>query len=132
MALWSKKKVGTKIINYLKEKNISYQIDEQNSTIIKFELCFTDSGFILYPYISVDETNSLVTFNVNVSQINVKNNGYNVLNEINKKSIFLKAYITDDSILVLEYRFKVIDDISITLEGIFNNLFSLENIIEKL
>ena len=132
MALWSKKKVGTKIINYLKEKNISYQIDEQSSTIIKFELCFTDSGFILYPYISVDETNSLVTFNVNVSQINVKNNGYNVLNEINKKSIFLKAYITDDSILVLEYRFKVIDDISITLEGIFNNLFSLENIIEKL
>lgn len=132
MALWSKKKVGTKIINYLKEKNISYQIDEQSSTIIKFELCFTDSGFILYPYISVDEINSLVTFNVNVSQINVKNNGYNVLNEINKKSIFLKAYITDDSILVLEYRFKVIDDISITLEGIFNNLFSLENIIEKL
>lgn len=132
MALWSKKKVGTKIINYLKEKNISYQIDEQSSTIIKFELCFTDSGFILYPYISVDETNSLVTFNVNVSQINVKNNGYSVLNEINKKSIFLKAYITDDSILVLEYRFKVIDDISITLEGIFNNLFSLENIIEKL
>ena len=132
MALWSKKKVGTKIINYLKEKNISYQIDEQSSTIIKFELCFTDSGFILYPYISVDEINSLVKFNVNVSQINVKNNGYNVLNEINKKSIFLKAYITDDSILVLEYRFKVIDDISITLEGIFNNLFSLENIIEKL
>ena len=132
MALWSKKKVGTKIINYLKEKNISYQIDEQSSTIIKFELCFTDSGFILYPYISVDEINSLVTFNVNVSQINVKNNGYNFLNEINKKSIFLKAYITDDSILVLEYRFKVIDDISITLEGIFNNLFSLENIIEKL
>lgn len=132
MALWSKKKVGTKIINYLKEKNISYQIDEQGSTIIKFELCFTDSGFILYPYISVDETNSLVTFNVNVSQICVKNNGYSVLNEINKKSIFLKAYITDDSILVLEYRFKVIDDISITLEGIFNNLFSLENIIEKL
>ena len=76
MALWSKKKVGTKIINYLKEKNISYQIDEQSSTIIKFELCFTDSGFILYPYISVDEINSLVTFNVNVSQINVKNNGY--------------------------------------------------------
>ena len=69
MALWSKKKVGTKIINYLKEKNISYQIDEQSSTIIKFELCFTDSGFILYPYISVDEINSLVTFNVNVSQI---------------------------------------------------------------
>lgn len=132
MALWSKKKVGTKIINYLKEKNISYQIDEQSSTIIKFELCFTDSGFILYPYISVDEINSLVTFNVNVSQINVKNNGYNVLNEINKKSIFLKAYITDDSILVLEYRFKVIDDISITLEGIINNVFSLENILEKL
>ena len=53
MALWSKKKVGTKIVNYLKDKNISYQLEEQASTIIKFELCFVESGFILYPYITI-------------------------------------------------------------------------------
>lgn len=131
MALWSKKKVGTKIVNYLKDKNISYQLEEQASTIIKFELCFVESGFILYPYITIDEINSLVTFNVNVSQVNMKN-AFNVVNEINRKALFLKSYVTDDSILVLEYRFKAVDDISITLEGIINNVFSLENILEKL
>lgn len=131
MALWTKKKVGTKIVNYLKDKNISYQLEEQASTIIKFELCFVESGFILYPYITIDEVNSLVTFNVNVSQVNMKN-AFNVVNEINRKALFLKSYVTDDSILVLEYRFKAVDDISITLEGIINNLFSLENILEKL
>jgi hypothetical protein len=131
MALWSKKKVGTKIVNYLKDKNISYQLEEQASTIIKFELCFVESGFILYPYITIDEVNSLVTFNVNVSQVNMKN-AFNVVNEINRKALFLKSYVTDDSILVLEYRFKAVDDISITLEGIINNVFSLENILEKL
>ena len=130
MALWSKKKVGTKIVNYLKDKNISYQLEEQASTIIKFELCFVESGFILYPYITIDEVNSLVTFNVNVSQVNMKN-AFNVVNEINRKALFLKSYVTDDSILVLEYRFKAVDDISITLEGIINNVFSLENILEK-
>ena len=131
MALWSKKKVGTKIVNYLKDKNISYQLEEQGATIIKFELCFVESGFILYPYITIDEVNSLVTFNVNVSQVNMKN-AFNVVNEINRKALFLKSYVTDDSILVLEYRFKAVDDISITLEGIINNVFSLENILEKL
>lgn len=131
MALWTKKKVGTKIVNYLKDKNISYQLEEQASTIIKFELCFVESGFILYPYITIDEVNSLVTFNVNVSQVNMKN-AFNVVNEINRKALFLKSYVTDDSILVLEYRFKAVDDISITLEGIINNVFSLENILEKL
>lgn len=131
MALWSKKKVETKIVNYLKDKNISYQLEEQASTIIKFELCFVESGFILYPYITIDEINSLVTFNVNVSQVNMKN-AFNVVNEINRKALFLKSYVTDDSILVLEYRFKAVDDISITLEGIINNVFSLENILEKL
>ena len=131
MALWSKKKVGTKIVNYLKDKNISYQLEEQASTIIKFELCFLESGFILYPYITIDEVNSLVTFNVNVSQVNMKN-AFNVVNEINRKALFLKSYVTDDSILVLEYRFKAVDYISITLEGIINNVFSLENILEKL
>ena len=131
MALWSKKKVGTKIVNYLKDKNISYQLEEQAATIIKFELCFLESGFILYPYITIDEDNSLVTFNVNVSQVNMKN-AFNVVNEINRKALFLKSYVTDDSILVLEYRFKAVDDISITLEGIINNVFSLENILEKL
>ena len=131
MALWSKKKVGTKILNYLKDKKISYQIDEQALTVIKFELCFVESGFILYPYITVDESSDLVTFNVNVSQVNMKN-AFNIVNEINKKSLFFKSYIADDSILVLEYRFKAIDDVSIALEAIINNLFSLENILEKL
>ena len=59
-------------------------------------------------------------------------NAFNVVNEINRKALFLKSYVTDDSILVLEYRFKAVDDISITLEGIINNVFSLENILEKL
>ena len=54
------------------------------------------------------------------------------INEINRKSLFLKSYLADDSILVLEYRFKAVDDISITLEGIINNVFSLENILDKL
>ena len=85
----------------------------------------------VFTNITIDEVNSLVTFNVNVSQVNMKN-AFNVVNEINRKALFLKSYVTDDSILVLEYRFKAVDDISITLEGIINNVFSLENILEKL
>lgn len=131
MALWGKKKVGTKIINYLKEKDISYQLEEQGLTVIKFELCFIESGFILYPYVSIDDSTDLVSFNINVSQINIKN-AFNMVNEINKKSLFLKAYIADDSILVLEYRFKAVDDVSVILESIIKNVFSLENILENL
>ena len=129
MALWGKKKTDSKITSYLKEKNISYQVDGSN---IKFELCFTDGGFILYPYITVDNTKDLISFNVNVTQINVKHNGYNIINEINKNTLFLKAYVAEDSVLVLEYRFIDSDDVSSVLNNIMNDIFSLENIISKL
>ena len=129
MALWSKKKTNTKITSYLKNKNISYQ-EEEN--VIKFEICFTDSGFMLYPYITIDEAKELISIDINVNHINVKHNGYSVLNEINKNAIFLKSYVTDESILVLEYRFVINDDITVTLEKVLNDLFSLENIIDKL
>ena len=132
MALWGKKKTGTKITNYLKEKNISYQIEETIKTVIKFELCFTEKGFMLYPYITLDENKDLITFNVNVSQLNPKNNMFNIVNDINKKSIYLKAYVSEDNILVLEYRFNVIDDVTSAFDSIISDLFSLENIISEL
>ena len=129
MALWGKKKIDTKITDYLKEKNIDFQIEKNT---LKFELCFTNSGFILYPYITIDENNDIISFNVNVNQINVKHDGYNILNEINKNALFLKSYVTDESILVLEYRFVISEDISSVLEKVLKDLFSLENIIGKL
>lgn len=129
MALRSKKKIQSKITSYLNDKNISYSIENEN---IKFELCFTDSGFILFPYITVDEKKELISININVNHINVKHNGYSILNEMNKNAIFLKAYITDESILVLEYRFNITDDVTSVIDNVLKDLFSLENIIEKL
>ena len=129
MALWSKKKTDIKISNYLTDKNISYQIEDNS---IKFELCFTNSGFILYPYITIDDKNEIISFNVNINHINVKHDGYNTLNLINKQALLLKSYVTDESILVLEYRFVINDDIVNVLDKVFKDLFSLENIIDKL
>jgi hypothetical protein len=129
MALRSKKKIQSKITSYLNDKNISYSIENEN---IKFELCFTESGFMLFPYITVDEKKELISININVNHINVKHNGYSILNEINKNAIFLKAYITDESILVLEYRFSITDDVTSVIDNVLKDLFSLENIIEKL
>lgn len=129
MALRSKKKIQSKITSYLNDKNISYSNENEN---IKFELCFTESGFMLFPYITVDEKKELISININVNHINVKHNGYSILNEINKNAIFLKAYITDESILVLEYRFSITDDLTSVIDNVLKDLFSLENIIEKL
>ena len=129
MALWSKKKIETKITNYLKDKDISFQIE---NNVIKFELCFTGSGFILYPYITIDEKNEIISFDVNVNHINVKHNGFNVLNEINQNALFLKSYVTIESILVLEYRFVITDEITNVLDKVLKDLFSLENILGKL
>lgn len=130
MALWSKKKISSKITKYFDDKQISYVVEEQNNTVIKFDLCFVNEGFILYPYITIDEANSIISFNVNVAECNLKNN-YNIINQINQNSIYLKSFIQDE-ILVLEYRLKIVDDVKIVLDSIINDLYSLEKILENM
>lgn len=130
MALWSKKKISSKITKYFDDKQISYVVEEQNNTVIKFDLCFVNEGFILYPYITIDEANSIISFNVNVAECNLKNN-YNIINQINQNSVYLKSFIQDE-ILVLEYRLKIVDDVKIVLDSIINDLYSLEKILENM
>ena len=130
MALWSKKKISSKITKYFDDKQISYVVEEQNNTVIKFDLCFINEGFILYPYITIDEANSIISFNVNVAECNLKNN-YNTINQINQNSVYLKSFIQDE-ILVLEYRLKIVDDVKIVLDSIINDLYSLEKILENM
>lgn len=130
MALWSKKKISSKITKYFDDKQISYVVEEQNNTVIKFDLCFVNEGFILYPYITIDEANSIISFNVNVAECNLKNN-YNTINQINQNSVYLKSFIQDE-ILVLEYRLKIVDDVKIVLDSIINDLYSLEKILENM
>ncbi len=96
MAFWSKKRLDDKLIQYFNDKGISYEIETEEAQRFKFELCFQEGGFILYPYITVDE--ELISFNVNVSQPGLKGFNYEKLNGFNAQSKFFKAYLTDTGI----------------------------------
>lgn len=131
MAFWSKKKTN-KICAYFEEKSISYQIDDSDIVRIKFELCFKENNFIVYPYLTFDEANNLISFNINISSNNYRNYSFDKLNKFNMLSNYFKAYITEKGIVVLEYRFVIPDDLNSTLDLLINSLISLGSEIDAL
>ncbi len=130
MAFWSKKRLDDKLIQYFNDKGISYEIETEEAQRFKFELCFQEGGFILYPYITVDE--ELISFNVNVSQPGLKGFNYEKLNGFNAQSKFFKAYLTDTGIICLEYRFLNTEGISLILDSLVDSLFALTKEIDQL
>lgn len=131
MTFWSKKKTN-KICAYFEEKSISYQIDDSDIVRIKFELCFKENNFIVYPYLTFDEANNLISFNINISSNNYRNYSFDKLNKFNMLSNYFKAYITEKGIVVLEYRFVIPDDLNSTLDLLINSLISLGSEIDAL
>ncbi len=129
MALWSKKKLDNKITNYFNDKKITYEIVETEVTKINFELCFPEAKFIIYPYLTIDD--SLVSFNINIVQ-GTKNYSLDKLNSFNMKSRYFKAYITPEGLVVLEYRFNNADDIIKNLDVLIQSLYDLTNEIAQL
>lgn len=129
MALWSKKKLDSKIINYFNDKKITYEIVEDEITKLNFELCFPEAKFILYPYLTID--GSLISFNINISQTS---KGYSLdkLNSFNMKSRYFKTYITPEGLVVLEYRFNNTDDIVKNLDILIQSLYDLTSEISQL
>ncbi len=75
---WNKKKLLSKISLYFDNKNISYEIEEDS--ILKLELYFKEAEYVLYPYITIDQ--SICSFNINISKNVIK--GYNYEKYISK------------------------------------------------
>ncbi len=117
---WNKKKLLSKISLYFDNKNISYEIEEDS--ILKLELYFKEAEYVLYPYITIDQ--SICSFNINISKNVIKGYNYEKINLFNQKSKFFKAFILESGIVVLEYPF--------LFDSILDSLYLLENDIETL
>lgn len=125
---WNKKKLLSRISAYFDDKNISYDIEEDS--IIKLELYFKESGYILYPYITLEDM--ICSININVSKQNLKGFAYDKLNLFNQKSKFFKAFVMEDGVVVLEYRF-FLNDMDVDLfDTLIDSLYMLEKDIEFL
>lgn len=131
MAFWSKKR-SNKIYEYFDKRGITYQKEENDITRIKFDLCFKENNFILYPYLTIEEDNNLISFNVNVSSNNLKNYDLSIINDFNIKSNYFKAFITEKGIVVLEYRFFSSDDLFKILDELIESLVTLGNEIDNM
>ena len=125
---WNKKKLLAKISLYFDNKNISYEIEEDS--ILKLELYFKESEYVLYPYITIDQ--SICSFNINISKNVIKGYNYEKINLFNQKSKFFKAFILESGIVVLEYRFILNEMDSFLFDSILDSLYLLENDIETL
>ncbi|MDE7095294.1 MAG: YbjN domain-containing protein, partial [Anaeroplasmataceae bacterium] len=75
---------------------------------------------------------NLCSININISQSSLKAFNYEKMNAFNKESKFFKAYITEDGIVVLEYRFILNEIDGETLDAIIDSLYAAEGLIDTL
>ncbi|MDE6013695.1 MAG: hypothetical protein K2G50_01975 [Anaeroplasmataceae bacterium] len=129
MAFWNKKKLDSRLITYFVNHKIPYEIVNEESTQIQFELCLAEKKMMIYPYLSMKD--DMISFNVNVTEHVLKGYDYESLNQFNLKSPFFKAMITEKGIIVLEYRF-VNEDIEIMMDQLIESIFSLQEEIDAL
>ena len=128
MAFWSKKKLFDVLKKELKNDNIS--ASDENSKL-SFEISFKDAKFNLYPYIKLDEEESIMTIEVNIRKVE-KENLYEKINSFNLKSKYF-ALKLNDGILYLEYNVKVTTDNVYSLcKACINSLDELQFEIDKL
>ena len=130
MAFWNKKKNNSNNnLEYLNENNICYEIENGDNTKIKLQLCIPEKNIMIYPYITLD--NGIVSVNINVNKQSLKNYDYSKLNDFNIKSKFFKAYILDNGVIVLEYRFNDETKLNSYLKLLIDSLYSLQNEIDE-
>lgn len=130
MAFWNKKKNNSNNnLEYLNENNICYEIENGDNTKIKLQLCIPEKNIMIYPYITID--NGIVSVNINVNKQSLKNYDYSKLNDFNIKSKFFKAYILDNGVIVLEYRFNDETKLNSYLKLLIDSLYSLQNEIDE-
>ncbi len=122
---WSIKKITAKFNAFFKEKELAVTKDETN-TKYQFEICFSEIGWIIYPYLTIHE-NNIISFNVNLSLATPKTCDFKKLNEFNQKSSYLKTYLHSSGIVTLEYRFMMCEDAEDILELLIQQLFLLQN-----
>ncbi|MCM1131449.1 MAG: YbjN domain-containing protein [Roseburia sp.] len=126
---WNRKKILARLGQYLENKKIPFEYDEENLKI-KLELYFANSSYMLYPYITIEDT--LCSININVSEHTYKGFNFEKINEFNRKSIFFKAFMTEEGIVSLEYRF-ILDEIDgVVLDSIIDSLYASETLIDTL
>lgn len=126
---WGKKKIIVKMLQYFENKNIVYTYDEDKA-LIQVELYFKEKEYMLYPYITMNE--SICSININIAERPMKSYSLEQLNHFNQESKFFKAYLSSAGVVVLEYRFIFQEMDSSVLDAIFDGLYSLENEIDCL
>lgn len=129
MAFWSKKKLDNRFVNYFNDKKIPFELTDENPVRMKFELVMPLHRMILYPYLTLDE--ELVSFNINITQGN-KNYDLSKINHFNMQSKFFKAYLTEEGLVVLEYRFSIVDNVGEIMDSLIESLFGLGDMIGSL
>ena len=133
MAFWNKKKPLDLIENFFDSNNATYTISNNE---VSFEIHFNDYNFTIYPYIKIDDEKGLISFSVNIIEVNKKDISSKILttlNEFNLKSVYFKAFVNDDNILYLEYNtFANVDNILNVLQGVIDSLFNLSDLINEL
>ena len=105
MAFWSKKKLFDILIKNFKNDNVSVEFEENKLT---FEMSFDEAKFNLYPYIKLDENESIMSIFVNIRKIE-KENVYEKISNFNLLSKYFTLKLKDN-ILYLEYNAYVNND----------------------
>lgn len=128
MAL-KEKKFFTKLSQYFDDKKIPFNYDIEDMKL-DFELFFEKNKYIIYPYISY--SNGICSININISQNNIKNYNYDLLNKLNKESLYFKGYLLDNGLLCLEYRFIINEIDNIVFDKIIESIYMIEDLINDL
>lgn len=126
---WSRKKILAKLSQYFEGKQIPYEILEEEKQI-KIDLFFKTYGFMLYPYITI--TDQICSIDINVSESSSKGFSFDKINTFNKQSKFFKAFLSDEGIVTLEYRFIQNEIHFEVLDTIFDSLYGAEPLIDAL
>ncbi len=105
MAFWSKKKLFDILSKGFKNDNVTVDVTNNN---FSFEINLTDASYNLYPYIKLNEEDSIMSIFVNIRKVE-KENVYEKINNFNLISKYFTLKLKD-SILYLEYNVVVNND----------------------
>ena len=105
MAFWSKKKLFDILSKAFKNDNVTVDVTNNN---FSFEINLADASYNLYPYIKLNEEDSIMSIFVNIRKVE-KENIYEKINNFNLISKYFTLKLKD-SILYLEYNVVVNND----------------------
>ena len=105
MAFWSKKKLFDILSKGFRNDNVTVDVTNNN---FSFEINLTDASYNLYPYIKLNEEDSIMSIFVNIRKVE-KENVYEEINNFNLISKYFTLKLKD-SILYLEYNVVVNND----------------------